>query len=92
MAAGSRHRSCSVAVKFSPRRKGNEVMKKSLLSALGLAFALAVSLPIIGASSADAAPMAKKHHHHHHHHYKHHKRHHRHHHHHHHKKVEAKKA
>jgi len=84
-----------VAVKFSPRRKGNEVMKKSLLSALGLAFALAVSLPIIGASSADAAPMAKKHHHHHHHHYKHHKRHHRHHHHHHHhhhKKVEAKKA
>jgi hypothetical protein len=26
---------------------------------------------IIGASSADAAPMAKKHHHHHHHHYKH---------------------
>jgi Ni/Co efflux regulator RcnB len=80
-----------VAVKFSPRRKGNEVMKKSLLSALGLAFALAVSLPIIGASSADAAPMAKKHHHHHHHH-KHHKKHHRHHHHHHHKKVEAKKA
>ena len=32
-------------------------MKKSLLSALGLAVALAVSMPIIGASSADAAPL-----------------------------------
>ncbi len=65
-------------------------MKKSLLSALGLAFALAVSLPLIGATSADAAPLHKKHHHHHHH-YKHH-RHHHHHHHHHHQKLEAKKA
>ncbi|MES0051306.1 MULTISPECIES: hypothetical protein [unclassified Mesorhizobium] len=66
-------------------------MKKSLLSALGLAFALAVSLPLIGASSADAASLHKKHHHHHHHN-KHHRRHHHHHHHHHHNKVEAKKA
>ncbi|ESW84350.1 hypothetical protein X770_24360 [Mesorhizobium sp. LSJC269B00] len=63
-------------------------MKKSLLSALGLAFALAVSLPLIGASSADAASLHKKHHYHHHH-----NKHHRHHHHQrHHNKVEAKKA
>jgi len=57
-------------------------MKKSLLSALGLAVALAVSMPILGATSADAAPMHHKHHRHHHH-RKHH---------HHHKKVMAKKA
>ncbi|WP_146172480.1 hypothetical protein [Mesorhizobium helmanticense] len=63
-------------------------MKKSLLSALGLAVALAVSMPIIGASSADAAPMHAKHHRHHHHH-RHHIRHHRHHH---HKKMVEKKA
>jgi hypothetical protein len=30
-------------------------MKKSLLSALGLAFALAVSMPVLGATTADAA-------------------------------------
>lgn len=30
-------------------------MKKSLLSALGLAFVLAISMPILGTSSADAA-------------------------------------
>jgi hypothetical protein len=65
-------------------------MKKSLLSALGLAVALAVSMPILGATSADAAPTHHKHHRHHHH-RKHHRKHH-HHHHHHHKKVEAKKA
>lgn len=62
-------------------------MKKSLLSALGLAVALAVSMPIIGASSADAAPMHAKYYRHHHH------RHHiRHYHHHHHKKMVEKKA
>jgi hypothetical protein len=32
-------------------------MKKTLLSALGLAVALAFSMPIIGASSADAATV-----------------------------------
>lgn len=64
-------------------------MKKSLLSALGLALALAFTMPILGATSADAAPMKKHHRHHHRHHRKHH---HHHHHHHHHKKVEAKKA
>ncbi|AZO47462.1 MAG: hypothetical protein EOS54_10485 [Mesorhizobium sp.] len=63
-------------------------MKKSLLSALGLAVALAVSMPILGATSADAAPVHHKHHRHHHHR----KHHHHHHHHHHHKKVLAKKA
>ncbi|MDX8540250.1 hypothetical protein RFM23_21760 [Mesorhizobium abyssinicae] len=63
-------------------------MKKSLLSALGLAVALAVSMPILGATSADAAPMHHKHHRHHHH-RKHHRKHH---HHHHHKKLVAKKA
>ncbi|RRI00944.1 hypothetical protein EH240_16450 [Mesorhizobium tamadayense] len=62
-------------------------MKKSLLSALGLALALAFTMPILGATSADAAPVKK---HHHHHHRKHHSRHH--HHHHHHKKMVAKKA
>ena len=61
-------------------------MKKSLLSALGLAVALAVSMPILGTTSADAAPVHHKHHRHHHH------RKHHHHHHHHHKKVEPKKA
>ncbi|CAN7700739.1 hypothetical protein [Mesorhizobium sp. LjNodule214] len=60
-------------------------MKKSLLSALGLALALAVSMPLLGATSADAAPVVHKHHRHHH------RKHHQHHH-HHHKKVEAKKA
>jgi hypothetical protein len=30
-------------------------MKKSLLSALGLAFALSVSMPVLGATTADAA-------------------------------------
>ncbi len=30
-------------------------MKKSLLTALGLAFALAVSMPLLGASNANAA-------------------------------------
>ncbi|RUW30163.1 hypothetical protein [Mesorhizobium sp. M1E.F.Ca.ET.041.01.1.1] len=64
-------------------------MKKSLLSALGLALALAFTMPILGATRADAAPV-KKHHHHHRHHYKHHRTHH--HHRHHHKKVVAKKA
>ena len=54
-------------------------MKKSLLSALGLAVALAFTVPVIGATSADAAPMAKHHRHHRHHHYV---RHHHHHHHH----------
>ncbi|QKC97326.1 hypothetical protein [Mesorhizobium sp. NZP2298] len=53
-------------------------MKKSLLSALGLAVAVAFTVPAIGVTSADAAPMAK--HHRHHHHYRHHHRHHRHHH------------
>jgi hypothetical protein len=55
-------------------------MKKSLLSALGLAVALAFTVPVIGATSADAAPMAK--HHRHHHHHRHYVRHHHHHHHH----------
>ncbi|AZO08301.1 MULTISPECIES: hypothetical protein [unclassified Mesorhizobium] len=64
-------------------------MKKSLLSALGLALALAFTMPILGATSADAAPVTK--HHHHRHHHKHHRMHH-HHHHHHHKKVAPKKA
>lgn len=57
-------------------------MKKSFLSALGLAVALAFTVPVIGATSADAAPMAK--HHRHHHHHRHHVRHHHHHRHHHH--------
>lgn len=55
-------------------------MKKSLLSALGLAIALALSMPIIGASSANAATMhttVKKHHRHHYHHRVHHHRHHK---------------
>ncbi|MBZ9963173.1 hypothetical protein [Mesorhizobium sp. BR1-1-2] len=60
-------------------------MKKSLLSALGLAIALAFTMPILGATSADAAPMHK----HHRHHRKHHRSHHYHHHHH---KVMGKKA
>ncbi|MER8501903.1 hypothetical protein NKH80_17155 [Mesorhizobium sp. M0904] len=60
-------------------------MNKPLLSALGLAIALALSMPIIGASSANATTMhttVKKHHRHHrlHRHYRHH-----------HKKVVAKK-
>ena len=63
-------------------------MKKSLLTASGLALALAFSMASLGVTSADAAP-AKKHHHHHHHH-KHHRKHH--HHHHHHKKMAPKKA
>lgn len=58
-------------------------MKKSLLSALGLAVALAVSMPVLGVTSANAAPMHKKHHRHHHRHHHHH----HHVHHHHHKKV-----
>ncbi|WP_181181847.1 hypothetical protein [Mesorhizobium sp. B1-1-1] len=57
-------------------------MKKSLLSALGLAVALAFTMPILGATSADAAPMHKHHRHHRSHHY----------HHHHHHKVMGKKA
>ncbi|WP_164898635.1 hypothetical protein [Mesorhizobium sp. M7A.F.Ca.MR.362.00.0.0] len=57
-------------------------MKKSLLSALGLAVAMAFTVPVIGATSANAAPMAK--HHRHHHHHRHHVRHHHHHRHHHH--------
>ncbi|MDG4895460.1 MAG: hypothetical protein EOR72_16320 [Mesorhizobium sp.] len=67
-------------------------MKKSLLSALGLALALAFTMPILGATSADAAPMTK---HHRHHHRRHHRVHHhfyRHHHRHHHKKMAPKKA
>ncbi|TGT44135.1 hypothetical protein [Mesorhizobium sp. M8A.F.Ca.ET.165.01.1.1] len=59
-------------------------MKKSLLSALGLAAAIAFAVPVVGATRADAAPMAKHHHHHHHHHRHHHRYHHHHHHHHHH--------
>ncbi|QND62436.1 hypothetical protein HB777_15735 [Mesorhizobium loti] len=55
-------------------------MKKSLLSALGLAVALAFTVPVIGATSADAAPMTKHHRHHHRHHH-HHPVHHHHHHH-----------
>jgi hypothetical protein len=62
-------------------------MKKSLLSALGLAVALAFTVPVIGATSADAAPMAKHHRHHRHHHYVRH-----HHHHHHHVKKMSNKA
>lgn len=65
-------------------------MKKSILSALGLGLALAFTMPILGATSADAAPMKK--HHHHRHHRKHHHPHHHHHHHHHHKKMAPKKA
>lgn len=34
-------------------------MKKSILSALGLAVALAFSMPVLGASAANAAPAAK---------------------------------
>ncbi|QPC93549.1 hypothetical protein [Mesorhizobium sp. INR15] len=59
-------------------------MKKSLLSALGLAVALAFTVPVVGATSADAAPMHMKKHHRHHH------RHHHHHHHHHHMKMMKK--
>ncbi|MDX8525682.1 hypothetical protein RFM68_14290 [Mesorhizobium sp. MSK_1335] len=59
-------------------------MKKSFLSALGLALALAFTIPILGATSADAAPMMKKHHRHHRHHHRYHYRHHRRHHHRHH--------
>ncbi|MBZ9722868.1 hypothetical protein LB554_02805 [Mesorhizobium sp. CO1-1-11] len=44
-------------------------MKKSLLSALGLAAAIAFAVPVVGATSADAASMAKHHHHRHHHHH-----------------------
>ena len=62
-------------------------MKKSLLSALGLAVALAFTAPVIGATSADAAPMVTHHRHHRHHHYYHHHYHHVHHHHHHMKKI-----
>lgn len=55
-------------------------MRKSLLSALGLAVALAFSMPIVGASSANAAETAKhvmhKKHHHRAHHRKHHRKHH----------------
>ena len=65
-------------------------MKKSLLSALGLAVALAFTAPVIGATSADAAPMAK--HHRHHRVYHHHVRHHRVHHHVHHRHHHVKKA
>ncbi|MEI9422143.1 hypothetical protein O7A70_13310 [Mesorhizobium sp. Cs1299R1N1] len=64
-------------------------MKKSLLSALGLAAAIAFAVPVVGATSADAAPMVK--HHHHRHHY-HHRYHHRYHHHHHHMKKMGNKA
>jgi hypothetical protein len=73
------------------REKGNEVMKKSLLSALGLALALVFTMPILGTTSANAAPMKK--HHRHHHHRRHHHRYHNHHHHHrhHHKKPMAAK-
>jgi hypothetical protein len=41
-------------------KKGNEVMKKSLLSALGLAVALAFSMPALGnaAATTTAAPAA----------------------------------
>ncbi|TGQ73162.1 MAG: hypothetical protein E5V49_01985 [Mesorhizobium sp.] len=55
-------------------------MKKSLISALGLAAAIAFTVPVIGATSAEAAPAAKHHRHHHHHryHYRHHYRHHHH--------------
>lgn len=34
-------------------------MKKSILSALGLAVALAFSMPVLGTSAANAAPVAK---------------------------------
>ncbi|WP_421913461.1 hypothetical protein [Mesorhizobium sp.] len=61
-------------------------MKKSLISALGLAAAIAL-VPVVGATSADAAPMHKHHRHHHRHHHHHH-----HYHHHHHKKMMMKKA
>jgi len=75
----------------TPAKKGNKVMKKSLLTASGLSLALAFGMSMVGATSADAAPM-KKHHHHHHHHKHHHRHHHHHHHHHHHMKKVAKKA
>jgi hypothetical protein len=72
-----------------PTRKRS--MKKSLLSALGLAVALAFTAPVIGTTSADAAPMVK-----HHRHHRHHRHHHRHpihhHHHHHHMKKMVKKV
>ncbi|TPJ42684.1 hypothetical protein FJ434_02925 [Mesorhizobium sp. B2-5-13] len=54
-------------------------MKKSLLSALGLAAAIAFAVPVVGATSADAAPMAKHHHHRHHYHHRYHHRYHHHH-------------
>jgi len=68
-------------------------MKKTLFAALGLAVALAFSVPMVG--SADAATMVKHHHHHvvHHHHVKHHRHHVKHHHHavrHHHKHIAKK--
>ncbi|MGX7877431.1 hypothetical protein ACVDG5_036730 [Mesorhizobium sp. ORM6] len=51
---GSRLRTLEFVDEFDGRStclasKGNEIMKKSLLSALGLAFALAVLMPILGA-------------------------------------------
>ncbi|TIN68937.1 MAG: hypothetical protein E5Y29_23920, partial [Mesorhizobium sp.] len=55
------------SIHMRPRNKRKPSMKKSLLSALGLAVALAFTVPVIGATSADAAPMAKHHRHHHHH-------------------------
>ena len=44
-----------MTLKNRPAKKGNETIKKSLISALGLAFALAVSTPVLGVSTADAA-------------------------------------
>ncbi|RAZ73434.1 hypothetical protein DPM35_25335 [Mesorhizobium atlanticum] len=59
---------------------------------MALALALAFTVPVLGVTSADAAPMKKHHHRHHHRHHRwHHRWHHHHHHHHHHKKVAPKK-
>lgn len=73
-------------------------MNKSLVSAFGLVVALALTMPVIGATSADASQMRMPHHHHHHHRVRHHHWHHRHwshhhwhHHHHHHVEKVVKK-
>ena len=53
-------------------------MTKSLMSAFGLAVAFALTMPVIGATSADAAQMGPHHLHHHHHRVRHHHWHHHH--------------
>jgi hypothetical protein len=60
-------------VSQSPYLRGNDIMKKSLYTALGLAIALAFSAPVLATSSTTASAATR------HHHVKHHMKHHRHH-------------